>query len=312
MSAPLPVRDLSTRDFIRPVKEITTKPKLETFLNSSSYADFEGFLSRTSDAVVGKRISQVTHISDFLLRVLKMLDEMEALLQEFPPIAQPMRYGNKAFRDYGRVFAERVLGYLDNVFGDSLPKEGKVELSVYLIESIGNTTRIDYGTGHETNFVAFLYCLERLGFVSRDDYEALILKVFHRYIVVMQRIQKTYMLEPAGSHGVWSLDDYQFLPFFYGAAQLTKQEIISPKEVLNVDRVKELKDDYMYFAAIDFICQMKTGPFGEFSPILFDMAHVPFWYKLHRGLLKMYKDEVMKKFPIMQHFFFGSIIVFPK
>jgi len=43
------------------------------------------------------------------------------------------------------------------------------ELTAYLVGSFGDPTRIDYGTGHETAFLALLYCLAKLGVLGPDD-----------------------------------------------------------------------------------------------------------------------------------------------
>ena len=43
------------------------------------------------------------------------------------------------------------------------------EIQVYMIESFGNPTRIDYGTGHEMNFVMFLSTLFMVGALNKDE-----------------------------------------------------------------------------------------------------------------------------------------------
>ena len=52
---------------------------------------------------------------------------------------------------------------------------------------------------------------------------------------------------------------------------------------------------------------MKTGPFAEHSNQLWNVSGVPRWEKVHAGLVKMYRAEVLSKFPVIQHVFFGSI-----
>lgn len=43
--------------------------------------------------------------------------------------------------------------------------------------------------GHETTFCALLYCLAKLGVVGTDDAQALVTRVFARYLQLMRKIQ---------------------------------------------------------------------------------------------------------------------------
>jgi serine/threonine-protein phosphatase 2A activator len=292
-----------------PVRKITNQAELERFVQSEACGKFVRWIKDLNETCVGLRNDAVSvdAASEPVRLLLGVLEQLEAWLSDIPPIAQPMRYGNKAYRLWHARVKERADELLRAILPEQL-KDAAVELGVYLWESIGNATRIDYGTGHELAFVVLLYGCASIGFVQPSDATALALLVFRRYIALMRAVQKLYLLEPAGSHGVWSLDDYQFLPFYLGAAQLRGQDVYPPSSIRDATTVAQLKDQYLYMAAIDFINQMKTGPFGEHSPILNDISAVKTWDKVNDGMLKMFRAEVLCKFPVMQHFKFGSIV----
>ena len=49
-----------------------------------------------------------------------------------------------------------------------------------IIEGFGNAIRIDYGTGHEMKFAAFLCCLMKMKVIPQDCAAALVLHVIKR------------------------------------------------------------------------------------------------------------------------------------
>ncbi|CAL5336392.1 unnamed protein product [Camellia sinensis] len=183
-----------------------------------------------------------------------------------------------------------------------------IEIVPYFTDSFGNSSRIDYGTGHETNFAAWLYCLALLGLIKEEDYQAVVARVFVKYLELMRKLQLVYCLEPAGSHGVWGLDDYHFLPFIFGSAQLIDHKYMKPKSIHNDDILDNFSNEYLYLSCIAFVKKVKKGVFAEHSPMLDDISGVPNWNKVNGGMLKMYKAEVLEKVPIMQHFLFGWLI----
>lgn len=154
--------------------------------------------------------------------MLQILDDVLEAAKATPPVDNKLsRFGNPAFKTfYDKVTASSEKWH-STIPG--LKPEAVCEVQAYFTESFGNRERVDYGSGHELNFLCWLLVLTRLGVFTQSDYRFLVLGVFWRYILVMRYLQSTYWLEPAGSHGVWGLDDYQFLPFLWGAGQIKSE-----------------------------------------------------------------------------------------
>lgn len=160
---------------------------------------------------------------------------------------------------------------------------------------------------------------------------------------MVRRLILTYTLEPAGSHGVWGLDDHSFLPYIFGSSQycpaITSGDAMpvegslagapKPGDIAKKPIVDRERKHNMYFSAVGFINDVKTGPFWEHSPILFDISGVPSgWGKINKvrrslmlinrmddenqadslqGMIKMYNAEVLSKFPVSSIFEIGDL-----
>ena len=255
----------------------------------------------------GHKISDPCHESDTVNTIISMLCTLIDWVDEIPPTEQAARYGNISYRTWHSRLIENSDDFMLRLLPDD-QKSATVELVPYFTDSFGNSSRIDYGTGHETNFAAWLYCMARLGVIKEEDYHAVVARVFVKYLELMRKLQLVYCLEPAGSHGVWGLDDYHFLPFIFGSSQLIDHKYMKPKSIHNPDILENFSAEYLYLSCIAFVKKVKKGLFAEHSPLLDDISGVPAWKKVNSGLLKMYKAEVLEKVPIMQHFLFGSLI----
>ncbi|KAE8728304.1 EXORDIUM like 2 [Hibiscus syriacus] len=264
-----------------PSKKITSPDDIRKFHDSPTSKNFLGFIVALSESIRGRKISDPCHESLTVSKIVSIIENLSLWVDQIPPFQQTSRYGNISYRTWHERLTENAESLMRQFLPDDL-KPSTIEIVPYFSDGFGNSSRIDYGTGHETNFAAWLYCLARMGLV--------------------------YCLEPAGSHGVWGLDDYHFLPFIFGSSQLIDHKYMKPKSIHNEDILENFSSEYMYLSCTGFIKKVKKGPFAEHSPLLDDISAVPHWKKVNGGMLKMYKAEVLEKVPIMQHFLFGWLI----
>ncbi|CAD0100954.1 unnamed protein product [Aureobasidium mustum] len=352
--------------FETPSKRINDGDDLSFFLRSSAYADIMTWILQLNRSMIPVKRPDDSSLVDTwplqsknmvlspeVVKLNHLIRSLDALMEKAPPESGPRRFGNPAFRTWYKAVQEATPSLLPDALSDKLWGRARddaelnalnLELAAYLLGSFGSPERLDYGTGHELGFLAFLACVWKLGGFAHADTgvqeRAIVTAVIQPYLDLVRKLILTYSLEPAGSHGVWGLDDHSFIPYILGSAQycapIDADSIKIPNEgslsgspspirTAKRDSAEMYRDTNLYFSAIAFIFNVKKGPFWEHSPTLYDISGIKDgWAKINKvknhvhdvnvnlltdqqGMIKMYNAEVLSKFPVVQHFPFGSL-----
>ncbi|KAF2122798.1 serine/threonine-protein phosphatase 2A activator 2 [Lophiotrema nucula] len=306
---PLPAPpDLEGWKYEKPQRRILSQEDHEVFLKSGTCELVTSWIFTLSDCVRERPISSIKDedLEAVERKILRVLQEAERVLEKCPPEDTGSRFGNPVFRTFLDQIADELPHWHKQL---GLKEEQSEEVAAYLHNSFGNKRRIDYGSGHELNFFLWLLCLNRVSLLPPSTFPSLVLVVLPAYLRLMRKIQAAYYLEPAGSHGVWGLDDYQFLPFLFGASQLSSHPYITPKSIHSAITLEEFHAEYLYLDQVSFVNSVKNVEGLRWhSPMLDDISASKSWAKIEAGMRKMFVAEILHKLPVMQHFLFGSLI----
>jgi serine/threonine-protein phosphatase 2A activator len=295
-------------------KKLGNQPWLiDKFKASPAYKTILDFIYLIQSKIKGMKISEMPPTkNECLLQFDPLFERLEQIFANNPPKKGEARFDDPVFKRFHDELTSKFTDIMNETIlsPKNMPENIIIELKTYFLDSFGNQFRLDYGTGHELNFFCVLLILYKSGVYTENDFPYLIFKILYKYVLFVRKLQVDYMLEPAGARGVWGLDEYQFLPFIFGASQLIGNRMITPKSIRDNDILLDYKDEYLYLDCVDHIKSVKKGAtFPEYAPILYSITNVKSWDKVASGLVKMYEDDVLKKIVIIQHFYFGSVLL---
>lgn len=177
--------------FRAPGKCINTKRQMNFFSGSESERKFVNFIQELNTSVIGMQNENTRECSSKSVQVLLgILNQLGIWVREIPPSNYAARFGNIAFRSWFAQLEKSSIELLSTILPPSI-QDAKVELIPYFLQSFGNPSRIDYGTGHELNFVALIYCLYSLEIFEKDDFSSLVNFVFKEYVQLVRKLQRT-------------------------------------------------------------------------------------------------------------------------
>lgn len=292
-------------------RRITDNASFASWKASAARKELNAFVARLNASCVHTPNVPIDEAPPSVRKLMELLRAIAGACNRFQPVAgEARRYGSPKFREWHAWLVQALPELLQ-------PLTDNKELAARLAASFGDPGRVDYGTGHECAFVVFLLAASKVNVVSHDDIDSgsVVCGVFAEYLRTCRAVQTCFGLEPAGSRGVWALDDYQFLPFLLGCSQMSHPTEHNRAEsafgdedtgLICVDAASLVSQSMFYECLVFVKASTGTTPLDVAAPLLFNLSRQP-WHVNARRLLRLFDEEVLGQQPVVQHMLFGEL-----
>ena len=216
--------------FSTPSKQINDGPDVARFLTSKAYRDIGTFVLQLNRALCPRKsdggpsktfpLGVKRSESESIRKLQLLLEKAGSFIEEAPPDPGPRRFGNVSLRTWHKLLEERATSLLEKYLPSEIlqfpatsretsrddeasSSEGPIdELKSYFLGSFGSSQRLDYGTGHELSFLAFLGCLWKLGAFKNEAQDgeierSIVLEVFEPYVAYTIAQYLMLIIDPA-------------------------------------------------------------------------------------------------------------------
>ncbi|GAA5894242.1 hypothetical protein JCM6882_007610 [Rhodosporidiobolus microsporus] len=284
----LPTVTLVETASAEPLRKILTQDDMQQWLRSEAYSNIERFIERLRTA---SETSGEGNSSQAVVVVVEFLERIGTWINEAATAGSPASRG-KAFKSWLARVEEA-----SSVFNHDLVSPSQAaalpELQFHLVSSFGSAIRLDYGTGHELSFLAYLLILRLISVLKQEDEPAIVKRCFVTYRDVVGKLQKAFKLEAAGKMGVWGVDERGHLVYHFGASQSRIHPSKRPASLLAPPSLTPNSISYLYLSTLfhlnDSFDPSTKSDNGD-------------------GLLGLYRSEVLQRLPVVQHFRFGAVL----
>ncbi|KAI8041107.1 serine/threonine-protein phosphatase 2A activator [Drosophila gunungcola] len=299
-----------------PVKQVHSIEDVNRWVRSQAYHDTVAYISNTSRAIQGHRMTSDFPVSEQMRQLCEIFDGLEHLLTEHTPRIEDTSTSVPAAQIKGNFYGFWLRDMYQHVFrklGEVIPAihcRHINELGQYLRRSFGNAKSLDFGPANELMFLFFLCGLFRAGILLAKDTLAAALMLFDRYVHLVRRMVAIYALQTA-KDPVCSIDDFIFMPYLWGAAQLSLEAPFSPLQCEQAKVLESQRQDYMIVELVDFL--LRTGGGGQLSQVAFQLwsiLSIPTWAQVYMGFERNVVDNLLCSFHTVQHAIFGELMSF--